>query len=90
MVCSRQRLPLRDTAVNEEIELNVGSSPDVQIKSVKEKTNIYTRPPFLEGVVRFKSALIDEIIGDDLHRYLAGFDSATLTAGVIAVALTGG
>jgi len=54
-------VPLRDTAVDEEIELTVGSSPDVQIESVKEKTNVYTRPPFLEGVVRFKSALIDEI-----------------------------
>ena len=54
-------VPLRDTAVDEEIELNVGNSPDVQIESVKEKTNVYTRPPFLEGVVRFKSALIDDI-----------------------------
>ncbi len=54
-------VPLRDTAVDEDIELDVGASPDVQIKSVKEKTNVYTRPPFLEGVLRYKSALIDEI-----------------------------
>jgi len=60
-------VPMRDTAVDEEIELNVGTTPDVQVKSVKEKTNIYTRPPFLEGVVRFKSSLVDEINRIDIQ-----------------------
>jgi hypothetical protein len=54
-------VPLHDTAVDEEIELEVGNSPDVQVKAVKEKTNVYTRPPFLAGVVRFKSSLVDEV-----------------------------
>jgi len=54
-------VPLHDTAVDEEIELPVGTSPDVQIKAVKEKTNVYTRPPFMAGVVRFKSSLVDDV-----------------------------
>lgn len=60
-------VPLRDTAVNEEIELNVGNSPDVQIKSVREKTNVYTRPPFLAGVVRYKSSVVDEVNRIEIH-----------------------
>lgn len=60
-------VPLRDTAVDEEIELAVGSSPDVQIKAVKEKTNVYTRPPFLAGVVRFKSSLVDAVNRIEIH-----------------------
>jgi hypothetical protein len=60
-------VPLHDTAVDEEIELHVGSSPDVQIKAVKEKTNVYTRPPFLAGVVRFKSSLVDEVNRIEIH-----------------------
>jgi len=58
---------LRDTAVDEEIELDVGTSPDVQIKAVREKTNVYTRPPFLGGIVRYKSALIDEVNRIEIH-----------------------
>lgn len=60
-------VPLHDTAVDEEIELNVGASPDVQITAVKEKTNVYTRPPFLAGVVRFKSSLVDAVNRIEIH-----------------------
>jgi hypothetical protein len=60
-------IPLHDTAVDEEIELHVGTSPDVQIKAVKEKTNVYTRPPFLAGVVRFKQSLVDDVNRIEIH-----------------------
>jgi hypothetical protein len=62
---------LRDTAVDEEIELDVGTSPDVQVEAVREKTNVYTRPPFLRGVVRYKSALIDEVNRIEIHNATA-------------------
>jgi hypothetical protein len=60
-------IPLHDTAVDEQIELHVGTSPDVQIKAVKEKTNVYTRPPFLAGVVRFKQSLVDDVNRIEIH-----------------------
>jgi len=53
--------PLRDIAVNEAVELNLGTSADVQVGSVFEKASVDTRPAFLRGVVRFKSALVDKI-----------------------------
>ena len=59
--------PLRDIAVNEEVELNLGTSTDVQVRSVFEKTSVYTRPPFLRGVVRFKAALVDNINRVEIH-----------------------
>ena len=58
---------LRDTTLDEEIELDAGTSPDVQVKAVREKTNAYTRPPFLGGVVRYKSALTDEVNRVEIH-----------------------
>jgi hypothetical protein len=58
---------LRDTAVDEEIELDAGSSPAVQVKAVREKTNVYTRPPFLGGIVRHKGALIDDVNRIEIH-----------------------
>jgi len=62
---------MRDTAVDEEIELDAGTSPDVQVKAVREKTNVYTRPPFLGGIVRYKSALIDEVNRIEIHNATA-------------------
>lgn len=59
--------PLRDIAVNEEVELNLGTSTDVQVRSVFEKTSVYTRPPFLRGVVRFKAALVDNTNRVEIH-----------------------
>ena len=60
-------IPLRDTAVNEDIELGLGTSADVQIKSVREKSSAYTRPGFLRGVVRFKSGLVDSVNRVEIH-----------------------
>jgi len=59
--------PLHDTALNEEIELVVGSSTDVQVRAVMEKTTAYTRPPFLRGVVRYKSSLVDDVSRVEIH-----------------------
>jgi hypothetical protein len=58
---------LRDTRVDEDIELDVGTSPDVQVKAVREKTNAYTRPPFLRGIVRYPTALLDEVNRVEIH-----------------------
>jgi len=59
--------PLHDTALNEEIELAVGTSTNVQVRAVMEKTTAYTRPPFLRGVVRYKSSLVDEVSRVEIH-----------------------
>lgn len=59
--------PIRDTALNEDIELALGTSTDVQVKSVLEKANAYTRPSFLRGVKRFKSALVDTMNRVEVH-----------------------
>jgi hypothetical protein len=60
-------VPLRDIAVDEEVELKMGTSPNVQVESVREKTNVYTRPPFLRGVARFTTAVVDEINRVEIH-----------------------
>ncbi|MBS0421983.1 MAG: hypothetical protein JSR66_30025 [Proteobacteria bacterium] len=59
--------PLRDIAVNEDIELGLGTSTDVQVESVHEKTSAYTRPALLRGVARFKSGLIDGVNRVEIH-----------------------
>jgi hypothetical protein len=58
---------LRDTALNEDVELGLGTSADVQIKSVREKTSAYTRPGLLRGVVRFKSGVVDSVNRVEIH-----------------------
>jgi hypothetical protein len=59
--------PLHDTALDEEIELDVGTSTAVQVRAVMEKTTAYTRPPFLRGVARYKSSLVDEVSRVEIH-----------------------
>jgi hypothetical protein len=58
---------LRDTAVDEEVELDLGNSPNVKVEATLEKTNIYTRPPFLRGILRSKSALVDSVNRVEIH-----------------------
>jgi hypothetical protein len=59
--------PLRDIALNEEFELGAGSSTDVQVRAVIEKTTAYNRPPFLRGVMRLKSAFVDDVNRVEIH-----------------------
>ena len=59
--------PLRDIAVNEEFELGVGSSTDVQVRAAIEKTTAYNRPAFLPGVTRLKSAFVDDVNRVEIH-----------------------
>jgi hypothetical protein len=58
---------LRDTAVNEDVELGIGASADVQVEATLEKTNIYTRPPLLRGLLRSRSALVDSVNRVEIH-----------------------
>jgi len=57
----------RDTAVDEEVELELGTSTDVQVEATLEKTNVYTRPPFLRGILRSRSALVDSVNRVEIH-----------------------
>jgi hypothetical protein len=59
--------PLRDIAINEEVELNLGTAADVQVNSVSEKATAYTRPALLRGVKRFKAALLDPMSRIQVH-----------------------
>jgi hypothetical protein len=58
---------LRDTAVNEDVELGIGASPDVQVEATLEKTNVYTRPPFLRGILRSRPALVGSVNRVEIH-----------------------
>lgn len=57
--------PLRDIAMNEELEIAVGEAPDVQVRSVLEQTRIdpsrIREIPLLPGVVRLRSAEVDRV-----------------------------
>jgi len=57
--------PLRDVALDEEFELDIGSSPDVQISSTRERTSIAPAVaeelPLLPGIVRLQPAVVDEV-----------------------------
>jgi hypothetical protein len=57
--------PLRDTAVNEEVEITIGLAPDVQVRAVHERTTVgpsqVKEVPLLPGVVRLRSAVVDEL-----------------------------
>jgi hypothetical protein len=56
---------MRDLAVNEEVEIDTGVSPDVRIKAVRERTTIDPRRartiPLVPGVIRLREAKIDDI-----------------------------
>jgi hypothetical protein len=56
---------LRDLAVDEEVEIDMGDSPDVQVTAVKEKTTIdpartQELPP-VPGVLRLRSAQVEAV-----------------------------
>jgi hypothetical protein len=56
---------MRDLAVGEEVEINLGDSPDVQVTAVKEKTVIDPSRakllPLVPGVVALRSTQIDHV-----------------------------
>jgi hypothetical protein len=57
--------PLSDTAVGEELEIGAGEAPDVQVRSVGEKTTTkpgrVTQLPLLPGVVHLRRAVWDHV-----------------------------
>ena len=57
--------PLRDVAVDEEFELGLGESPDVQVSAVREQTRVgpspLPPPPRLPGVEPSQAARIDDV-----------------------------
>jgi hypothetical protein len=57
--------PLRDIAVDEEVEIPIGNAPDVQVRAVVEGTTIdpsrVRQIPLIPGLVRFRSAVVDEV-----------------------------
>jgi hypothetical protein len=57
--------PLRDVAVGEEFEMALGDSPDVQIRTVLEQTNIDPANvkdlPLIPGVLRLHEAVVDDV-----------------------------
>jgi hypothetical protein len=56
---------LRDLAVNEEVEIDMGDSPDVQVTAAKEKTTIdpaHTHElPLVPGILRLHSAQVEAV-----------------------------
>jgi hypothetical protein len=64
-------VPLRDVAVDEDVEIGVGSSADVQVSAVRETTKVSPRraidPPLLRGVLRFSSAVVDDVSRVEIH-----------------------
>jgi hypothetical protein len=58
--------PLRDIAVDEEFEIGLGESPDVQLQSVRERRNVGAGSeveglPPLPGISHVESAKVDEV-----------------------------
>jgi hypothetical protein len=57
--------PLRDIAVDEEVEIPIGEAPDVQVRAVVEARRIdpsrIRQIPLIPGVVHLRSAVVDEI-----------------------------
>jgi hypothetical protein len=56
--------PLRDIAVNEEVEINAGESPDVQVTSVIERIQADPSPkvlPLIPGVVDLRSGELQNL-----------------------------
>src|SRR4029077_9274784 len=57
---------MRDTAVDEDVEIGLGDSPDVQVSAVHEQAKLdlatLKKPlPQLPGVSRLRSAVIDDL-----------------------------
>jgi hypothetical protein len=58
-------VPLRDVAVDEEFEIGIGDSPDVQVSAVLAKSTVGPRselkPPLLHDAERLTSAVVDDV-----------------------------
>jgi hypothetical protein len=67
---------MRDLAVNEEVEIDMGVSPDVQMKAVREQTTIdpdrARTIPLVPGVVSLREAKIDDIRRVEVSNARAG------------------
>lgn len=63
--------PLRDVAVDEEFEINIGRSPDVQVSATREKTAVVSEAtlqlPVMPGVQRLNAAVIDDASRVEIH-----------------------
>jgi hypothetical protein len=58
--------PLHDTAVDEELEIGLGTSPDVEVRSVPERSTVGAEQaagelPLLPGITHLESAKVDEV-----------------------------
>jgi hypothetical protein len=67
---------LRDLAVDEEVEVDMGDSPDVQVTAVKEKTTIDPAGthelPLVPGVLHLRSAQVEAVNHVDISNARAG------------------
>ena len=61
---------MRDLAIDEEVEINMGDSPDVEVTVVKEKTGIDPARthllPLVPGILTARSAQVDSVIRVDI------------------------
>ena len=68
--------PLRDVAVDEEFELALGGSPDVQVEAVRERRGVSSTGsaelPVLPGMRPWRSARVDDVNRVEIHNALAG------------------
>jgi hypothetical protein len=68
--------PLRDVAVDEEFELALGESPDVQVEALRERRAISSTAtaelPLLPGVRPRRSARVDDVNRVEIHNARAG------------------
>jgi hypothetical protein len=57
--------PLRDVALDEEFELGLGESPDVQVGAVRERRRLSSTDaaelPLLPGITAWRSARLDDV-----------------------------
>lgn len=56
--------PLRDIAVNEEFEINVGEAPDVEVSSVFERTQVdaaHPQLPLIPGAVDLRQSNVHDV-----------------------------
>jgi len=64
--------PLRDTAVDEEFELGLGESPDVQVESVRERRRVGPSTeadvlPRVRGATSLRSSPVDDVNRVEIH-----------------------
>jgi len=62
---------MRDLAVNEEVEIGIGVSPDVQVRAVREATHTQfdhaPAVPLVPGVLSVKQLQIDDVLRVEVH-----------------------